>query len=273
VAVDDPRALIAGVFDRAAASYGQARHDFFKPVGSQLVADLDPDPGSRVLDVGCGRGAALFPLAERVGPAGSVLGIDLAPSMVQLVGEDAARRGLSNVTVQVMDAQEPELPASAFDVVASSLVLFLLPDPAAALRAWRRVLAAGGRLGITTFGDGDRRWRWLEDIFSPYDPRPKGNKEEDPGPFSSVERLATLVSESGFTKVRTSEREHLLSFGEPQDWVRWSWSHGMRAWWEWVPDAERADVEEQAVDRLRGMQAEADALSLRLIVRYTLADA
>jgi ubiquinone/menaquinone biosynthesis C-methylase UbiE len=273
VTVDNPLAAIADVFDRAAASYGQTRHDFFRPVGSQLVADLDPARGSRALDAGCGRGAVLFPLAERVGSAGSVVGIDLAPAMVQLTRDDAARRGLTNVTVQVMDAQQPELPAGVFDVVASSLVLFFLPDPAAALRAWHRLLAPGGQLGITTFGDGDRRWEWLEGIFSPYNPRPKDNKEEAPGPFSSVERLEELVAKSGFTEARTIVREHRLSFGQPHDWVKWSWSHGMRQWWEWVPQAERGDVEEQVVDRLQGMQAEPDALSLQLVVRYTLAAA
>ena len=50
--------------------------------------------------------------------------------------------------VVVGDAQEPDLPEQSFDALASSLVLFFLPDPAAALRAWRMLLVDGGRIGF-----------------------------------------------------------------------------------------------------------------------------
>jgi SAM-dependent methyltransferase len=57
-----------------------------------------------------------------------------------------------------MDAAAPDLPPGGYDLAVSSLVLFFLPDPAEAVRAWLRLLAPGGRLGISTFGARDAAW-------------------------------------------------------------------------------------------------------------------
>ena len=148
---------IAGVFDRAADTYDRVGVPWFEPIAAGLVAELAVRPGERVLDVGCGRGAALRPLAQATGPDGYALGIDLAPRMVELTRQDLS--DLPQVEVRVGDARAPGLPSASFDVVASCLVLFFLPDPAAALRAWTDLLVGGGRLGVTTFGGQDERWR------------------------------------------------------------------------------------------------------------------
>ena len=79
----------AGVFDRAADTYDAVGVPWFQPIALRLVTELAVQPGERVLDIGCGRGAALFPLAEAAGPAGSVVGIDLSPRMVELTAADA----------------------------------------------------------------------------------------------------------------------------------------------------------------------------------------
>ena len=96
--------------------------------------------GDRVLDVGCGRGAALFPAAEAVGVTGSVAGIDLVAAMVAATAADITRRGVANASVRVGDAESPEFPDRSFDAVLAGFVLFFLPDLAAALRACARLL-------------------------------------------------------------------------------------------------------------------------------------
>jgi len=62
----------------------------FRYFGARLVEAAGVEPGDRVLDVATGRGAVLFPAAERVGPTGEVTGIDLSPEMVRLTGADLA---------------------------------------------------------------------------------------------------------------------------------------------------------------------------------------
>jgi ubiquinone/menaquinone biosynthesis C-methylase UbiE len=270
----DQRRAVAAVFDRAAPTYDQVGVDFFSTVGAALVNDVHVVDGDRVLDVGCGRGAALFPAVEAAGPAGAV-GIDLAPTMVELTSAEAARRGYRNVTVEVGDAQAPELENESFDVILSSLVIFFLPDPRSALRAWRAALRPGGRLGLTTFTDrDDERWRWLEQVFPDRDPRStRPGEEEEDSPFSSDERLHALLESAGFRTPLSRTREHRLTFDAPEVWLRWSWSHGMRAFWERIPEGNRRAVEAKAVTELARMADEPEGLTLRMVVRYTTATA
>ena len=269
----DQRQAVAGVFDRAAATYDQVGVDFFSTVGATLVADVHVAEGAHVLDVGCGRGAALFPAAAAAGPAGVVLGFDLAPAMVELTASDAAARGLTNVAVEVQDAQEPRLQAESFDVVVSSLVVFFLPDPAAALRTWRAALRPGGRLGLTTFvGRDDERWGWLEELFPERNPRSTHpGRDEDVSPFSSDQRLHDLLVETGYEAPTSRTREHRVTFDRPEAWLRWSWSHGMRTFWERTAEQDRPGVEAAAVEHLTRMAGEPDGLTLRMVVRYTTA--
>jgi SAM-dependent methyltransferase len=271
----DQRQAVAGVFDRAAATYDQVGVDFFSTVGATLVADVHVAEGAHVLDVGCGRGAALFPAAAAAGPAGLVLGFDQAPAMVELTASDAAARGLTNVTVEVQDAQEPRLQAGTFDVVVSSLVVFFLPDPAAALRTWRAALRPGGRLGLATFADrDDERWAWLREVFPDRDPTATDQREDtgdDPGPFATDDRLHALLESTGYRTPVSRTREHVVTFTAPDAWLRWSWSHGMRMYWERTPEAVRPRAEAQAVEHLTRMAGEPDGLTLRMVVRYTTA--
>ena len=273
----DQREAIAGIFDRAAETYDQVGVEFFAAVGRQLVSDVGLRSGQRVLDVGCGRGAVTFAAAEAVGTTGSVLGIDLAPSMVELTAVDATQRGLDHVRVAVMDAQEPDLEAAAFDAVLSSLTLFFLPDPVAALRAWRAATRDGGRLGITTFaGRDDEKWSWLEDVFPTRDPRagtPDAEDSGDRGAFDSTDGVHELLGQARWVSPSTVEREHVVRFADAEQWLQWSWSHGMRMFWERTPEDQRAQVRTRAQGELARMLEQYGELSLRMQVRYTVADA
>ena len=140
---------IVGVFDRAADTYDAVGVPWFGPIADGLVAELAPRPGERALDIGCGRGAVTRPLAQAVGANGTVLAVDLAPQMVAKTAQDFA--DLPQVSVQVGDAAALDVPGD-WDLIASSLVLFFLPDPAGAATSWVQLLRPGGRLGVTTFG-------------------------------------------------------------------------------------------------------------------------
>ena len=273
----DPRETVAGVFERSAPTYDAVGVAFFTDVGRRLVALADVQPGERVVDLGCGRGAALFPAASAVGPTGTVLGIDLAPTMVALTRADARVRGLANVSVEMGDAQEPGLTSGRYDVVLSSLTVYLLPEPLAALRAWREAVVDGGRLALTTFaGRDDPRWAWLSEIFPSRDPAAStpdldAGSDEDTGPFSSSERLHELLVEAGWGDATSVEQDHDVRFDDADQWVDWSWSHGMRMYWERMAESDRPAAEATAREHLQAM--EADGLMLRMRVRYTTATA
>ena len=260
---------VAGLFDRSAGTYDEVGVEWFRPIAQGLVDELAPRAGERVLDIGCGRGAATLPLARAVGGDGHVLGIDLSARMVELTAVDLA--DLPQVEIRLADASDPSLPSASFDVVASSLVVFFLPDPAVALRAWTELLVSGGRLGVSTFGRQDERWQSFDDVFTPYlppqmlDARTSGAR----GPFASDEGVEDLLRGAGLQGVRTEHRTVEAVFRDTEQYLTFTWSHGQRAMWEAVPEDARGTVRGQLADLARDLSG-GGPLTLTQDVRYTL---
>jgi SAM-dependent methyltransferase len=272
--MDQQRTQLQGLFDQMAPTYDHVGVEFFGPIAAGLVAELDPQPGEHVLDVGCGRGAVLSRVARTVGSTGSVLGIDFSPAMVEASLSVAEAAGLTHVDIRVMDAQDPDLPTAHFDVIASSLVLFFLPDPAAALRAWRGLLVDGGRIAVSTFGGYDTAWESVDAVFGPYlppgmrDARTSGKQ----GPFATDEGVELLLSDAGFVDVRTVGGSVPVRFDSADHWHRWTMSTGQLLMWELVPDADRAAVQANAyasVEETRRHNADG-RMGFDQEVRYTL---
>src|SRR5690349_14390611 len=108
---------IAGVFNRASSIYDHVGPRYFSYFGQQLVKAANIPSGAKVLDVATGRGAVLFPAAEKVGAQGYVNGIDISVGMVEETLAEIEQRGIKNATVQVMDAEHLTFPDATFDVV------------------------------------------------------------------------------------------------------------------------------------------------------------
>jgi len=279
-------ARVAAIFDSVAQVYDQVGVAWFTPIAQALVAQVAPRPGERALDVGCGRGAATVALAEAVGPTGAVTAVDISPRMVELLRADLAAPGADGqhdgqhdgrapVEVAVGDAAAPQLPARSFDVVVASLVLFFLPDPGAALAAWRELLVPGGRLGVSTFGPRDAAWEELDDVFTPYlppamlDARTSGEK----GPFSSDAGVEALLTGAGFGRARTVTTVAEVTVETPQRWEAWCRSHGQSAMWRAVPADALDAVRAEAYARLERARGEDALFHLSQQVRLTLAEA
>lgn len=263
---EERRAAIAGVFDRAAPTYDAVGVDFFSVFGAQLVAVAEVTSGERVLDVGCGRGASLFPAAQAVGPKGEVVGLDLAPAMVAATGSDAHRQRLDHVTVVVGDAQDPPVTGP-FDVVLAGLVLFFLSDPCAALRAYSGLLRPAGRLAFTWFGPDDERWNWLgrlmKNLGAPQSPSRTGH-------FAHIDSVHLLLDDAGFAGISTQERTHQTLFADPQQWLKWVWSQGMRYALERASAEQLAAFQSAATRELAKMQRADGSIALQTTVRYSL---
>ncbi len=264
---------VAHLFNAVSSGYDQSGADFFVPIATGLLDAMPARVGERWLDIGCGTGAVLLPAAQAVGQSGRVVGIDIAEGMINRARSDARERGLGNVEFIVGGATQPPVTGP-FDVIASSLVLFFLEDPGAALSAWRPLLAPGGRLGVTTFGPTDPRLEDIESVLKPYlppelrDPRTAGADT----PFASATGMEELVRSAGFTNVHTQNREIAVRFADAQQWLDFSWSTGQRAMWMAVPEAEREAVQAAAVSRFDSHRDSDGSATFDTAVRYTLAN-
>ena len=274
--MDEQRERLRSLFDAVSDTYDQVGVEFFRPIAEGLVDVLDPRPGERALDLGCGRGAALLPLARRVGPSGYALGGDLSPRMVAQADALVREADLTNVDVRVLDAQEPELDGAAqrgFDLLSASLVLFFLPAPADAVRRWRALARPGGRVGVATFGRPDETWDRIDQLFQPYlppqfqDARTTGQA----GPFESDSGVEELFTRAGWVDAHSTAAAYPVRFDDADHWYRYTMSTGQRGFWQLTPEAERPRVRDEAYRILRDAAAADRSVTLTQRVRYTVA--
>jgi len=143
---EDLKAGIVGGFDRAAKDWDTVI-PFFETFAQYRVDAAALRQGQRVLDVASGRRACLRVAAERVGPTGYVLGVDLSRTMIDLARQDLADFDgpAGSVEVRVGDSEHLDLADDSFDVVLCGFGVFFFPDPSAALSECRRVLRNDGR--------------------------------------------------------------------------------------------------------------------------------
>jgi len=110
-------------------------------------------PGETVLDLGSGAGLDVFLAAQRVGPSGRAIGVDMTPEMLAKARANAAtfreRAGLDNVEFREGQIEAIPMPDASVDVVLSNCVLNLSPDQARVWREIARVLRPGGRVSIS----------------------------------------------------------------------------------------------------------------------------
>ena len=147
---DPVKRQVAAHWDRRAAHFDEDFGHSIKTAAERAAWDRILDlvvPAGRALDaldVGCGTGFLSLELASR---GHRVVGVDLAPSMLDLAGQKAKAQGLA-VRFETADAENLPYPAGSFDLVISRHVLWTLPHPQAAIDDWLRLLRPGGRLAI-----------------------------------------------------------------------------------------------------------------------------
>jgi len=106
------------------------------------------EPGSVVLDLGCGAGTDLLIAAQMAGPDGRAIGIDMTRAMLDRAQASAAEMGLENVELHESLIESLPVEDASVDVVISNGVIDLVPDKEAVLDEIDRVLRPGGRLQI-----------------------------------------------------------------------------------------------------------------------------
>src|SRR5918994_7312322 len=133
-----------------------------------VIERLDPQPGVKWLDLACGTGAVAELAAER---GADVVGVDLAPALIETAQERAQERGL-DIDYRVGDCENLDLGYGSFDVVSSTCGVMFAPDHEATARELARVVKPGGRIGLVNWTPAEKGLAALFRIMKPFQPTP-----------------------------------------------------------------------------------------------------
>ncbi|MBV9816241.1 MAG: class I SAM-dependent methyltransferase [Alphaproteobacteria bacterium] len=171
-------------------------------VNDLLLARSAVRPGEKVLEVGCGTGAATMPLAEAVGETGEVVGIDISEPMLTAARQRISQRDQHNVTLLRGDAQIYLFPPDRFDLITSRFGVMFFADPIAAFQNLLGATRPGGRLCFACWAPLEENRHWL----IPYEvalrhlgpPAPKPPREPGPLAFSEPDYVRSVLEVAGY---------------------------------------------------------------------------
>lgn len=200
-------------YDLVAEAYGRIHAPRIAQPASDLVSIAAPAPGSRVLDVGAGTGAAAGAARSALGSGGLVVGVD--PSVEMLRVAAGAHPDLPFAAAEVIDLPFRD---GIFDVVVANFVISHFTRYETALADMKRVLRPGGRLAVSAWADGedDLQRTWTELVQTVVQQQLLRDAMAQALPwrdrFSDREKMEETLLGAGLRHVRTELREYRFRY-------------------------------------------------------------
>ena len=220
---DDQKRRVVADFNAMTERYDTLR---FVQVCARRLVDLAAlSPGTQVLDVATGTGWAAMAAAQHVGPTGRVLGVDLAPDLLECARQKVAAAGLTHVEFREGDAERLDIADQRFDVVLCASALFFVPDMLAALREWHRVLTPGGQVGFS--GWGLTNWQPMQDLWDAR-LRQYGVTSSPNRRLAEPETCRRLLHEAGFVQSEVQSEQLGYYFRTVEEYWEERWASTSR---------------------------------------------
>jgi len=179
------------------------------PLGLRAIEASGVGSGDIVLDIGCGAGQTLLQLAERVGPEGQVIGVDVAPLLLAIARQRT--EALSQVKLVQADAQRLDLPSESTDAVFSRFGVMTFDDPVAAFANFRRILKPSGALAFCC-------WRSLPENELDHLPLSAAGFQsaidERPFSFADPRHIRRTLEPAGFSEIIIQPHDERVSSGD-----------------------------------------------------------
>jgi SAM-dependent methyltransferase len=199
---------LSNLGDHARAEVADLLDLQLSPIGLAAMDALDPQPGQTIVDIGCGAGQTTQQLANRVGSLGRVIGVDIAPRVLDVARSRTAT--LAQVQLIQADAATLALPDEMADGVYSRFGVMALDDPVVAFANFRRMTRRGGRLAFVC-------WRSLEENELDLVPLQAAGLDieidKTPYKFERRDYLLDLLQSAGFAQIKIEAFDARVSSG------------------------------------------------------------
>ena len=173
----------------------------------QAIASLQP--GETVLDLGSGAGFDAFLAVQRVGPSGTVYGVDMTPEMVSKARKNARTAGYDNVKFKLGQIENLPVDDNSIDVIISNCVINLSPEKQQVINEAHRALKPGGRLAVSdVVATAEMPASFMEDLKL-YSACVSG--------ASTIASLEQMLKNAGFQQISITPKDESKSF--IKDWV------------------------------------------------------
>jgi ubiquinone/menaquinone biosynthesis C-methylase UbiE len=191
-------------------------------VSDRLVEMAGVEPGARVLDVACGLGEPTLTAARAAGEGGSVVATDIAPDMIALARERAAKAGIENVEFIEIAGNDLDFPDDSFDAAVSRWGIIFEPDGEGVAGRVLGFLKQGGRFAISSWGTPEQvpmlsipMRTAMQRLGVP--PPPPGT----PGPLSrpTPDAIKGLLAGGGFSDVDVEEIDIEFEWDSPEEFT------------------------------------------------------
>ena len=187
------------------------------PIGAALLAQADYQPGERVLDLGCGGGATALAIAERVGPSGAALGLDVAPMLIERARQRSGSTG-STARFVCADAATAKLDALPFDRLFSRFGSMFFEAPVAAFQNLKTMLKSGARIDLAVWAN-PRDNLWMMEVMGVVrghvDIPPAVPRAPGPFAFEELAYLENVLSAAGFSGMTVNSYQGQQPIGGP----------------------------------------------------------
>ena len=197
--------------------------ELIRPIGVAVLDAATLHSGERAIDVGCGCGNQTLALAQRIGPGGQVLGVDVSEPMLALAREQAGADPAPRAALEFLlaDAAEHRFEQGATDLLYSRFGVMFFADPVPAFANMRTALRDGGRLAFCC-------WRAMKEnelMLLPlraalaHLPPPAPVPPDAPGPFAFAdrERVLGILQAAGFRDAAVEPLDCALRYGAGLD--------------------------------------------------------
>ena len=186
-----------------------------RPLAELTLQRVVVNEGDRIIDVACGTGILGRLVAQKLGTAGSVVGVDLNPAMIEVAREYSPKTSV-NVEWLQGDVTDLQFPDASFDITFCQQGLQFFPEKVAALKELRRVTTPGGSINLTVWSAVSPVNAAISDALARYVNDEAAQSALSPYAFRDAEVIKGLMIEAGIQGItmETLVVERLIGHGE-----------------------------------------------------------